>query len=176
MGIHDRPYARPDAQPPVHRRPGGWSVTTWIIALCAAVFVVDGFLPVRLEAVRSEPLVGIDPARLAEVRPSEFTRQPPESRVSLQGVATLGDQPVAIVDYRPVRPIESIGYFSTAKAVWNRDPVLGASGFEVWRVITVQFLHANLNHLWSSSGEWWSDTSAASATWPSTSCAAPQGR
>ena len=147
MGLHDRPYARADAQPPVHGPSGRWSVTTWIIALCVAVFVIDGFLPYRLEPVRSEPLVGIDPAKLAEVRPSEFSVRPPEVRLSLQGVATLGDQPVAIVDYRPVRPMEGLGYFSTAKAVWSRDPVLGASGFEVWRFISFQFLHANLNHI-----------------------------
>ena len=59
MGIHDRPYYRSGSEPPpVYRRAAGWSATTWIIALCVSVFVVDGFLGWTLEPVRSVPIPG----------------------------------------------------------------------------------------------------------------------
>ena len=54
MGIQDRPYYRPDARtPPAYARTSGWSATTWIIAICVAVFVIDGFLPYTNEPVAS---------------------------------------------------------------------------------------------------------------------------
>ncbi|MHC4900678.1 MAG: hypothetical protein ACYTGD_03365, partial [Planctomycetota bacterium] len=49
MGIYDRDYIR--SQPPPGREPGRgvlsgmrmWSVNTWLIVICVAVFVIDGF-------------------------------------------------------------------------------------------------------------------------------------
>ncbi|MBC8523612.1 rhomboid family intramembrane serine protease [PVC group bacterium] len=49
MGIHDREYARPRlggggfGQRPTDRR-RSWSVNTWLITICVAVFVIDGFM------------------------------------------------------------------------------------------------------------------------------------
>lgn len=47
MGIHDRHYARPSGGP-FGKRPMGnaktWSVNSWLIAICVAVFVLNGFM------------------------------------------------------------------------------------------------------------------------------------
>src|SRR5882724_5178574 len=53
MGLNDRHYVRDVPLERGTRARGGiaamgmWSVNTWIIAICVAVFVVDGFLPPR---------------------------------------------------------------------------------------------------------------------------------
>jgi len=148
MGLHDRAYARSRSAPASAGRPGAWSVTTWIAVLCAAVFVIDGFLPRAIEPVRSEPMRGVDPAELADTDPREFrVVLPTDGRMVADGIAVLGDRPVARVELRSMHPLMMLGYFSTAKAIYASDPVLGVSGFQVWRFVTFQFLHANLNHI-----------------------------
>jgi membrane associated rhomboid family serine protease len=99
MGIYDRDYTHVDYQP---RRStpsfGGvrmWSITTWLIVINVAVFIVNN-LVVRDYVNAYGELVG------------------------------------------RVHPIEQFGYFSVATAI--------AHG-QVWRFITFQFLHANLNHI-----------------------------
>jgi len=42
MAYENRDWMRPRAKPRIALPQ--WSVTTWIIAICVAVFVVDGFL------------------------------------------------------------------------------------------------------------------------------------
>jgi membrane associated rhomboid family serine protease len=171
MALHDRDYAR--AEPPRaggFRRASGWSITTWIIVLCAAVFALDGFLPLREVEVRTELLPGVDPAEVAKVRADEFTfgpnvvsqqALPPQYRQLLRRDASmpqieglesqqavyLGGRAVAVRQNRLEKQLASHGFFSTAKALATRDPVFGWTGFEVWRFVTFQFLHANLNHL-----------------------------
>jgi membrane associated rhomboid family serine protease len=44
-------------------------------------------------------------------------------------------------------PIWTFGYFSTAKALMHWVPGYGLQGFEFWRFLSFQFLHANLTHL-----------------------------
>ena len=44
-------------------------------------------------------------------------------------------------------PIWAYGYFSTARALLQLDEFWGLRGFEFWRFISFQFLHANLTHL-----------------------------
>ena len=54
MGIYDRDYARPSSsgggfgQRPMIRK--SWSVNTWLIAICVAVFVLNGFMGNQLIA------------------------------------------------------------------------------------------------------------------------------
>jgi membrane associated rhomboid family serine protease len=151
MGIHDRTYYRSDARtPPRHAASPGWSITTWIIAVCVAVFVVDGFLKPTAEPVRSNLLEGVSAEQMRKLDRREFQFSIPEATGggTGRGVAVLGgNNPVATVDYRFERPLTRMGYFSTARAVYGSDPILGISGFEVWRFLTFQFLHANLNHI-----------------------------
>ena len=150
MGIHDRDYARPERTRFAGiGRASGWSITTWIIVLCAAVFVVDGFLPPQSEIVRTELAPGVDRSEIARVRRDDFTFAKPTAigYGLAEGGVFLGGRLVAQAEYRLERPIARVGYFSTSKAITANDPVLGWGGLEVWRFITFQFLHANLNHL-----------------------------
>ncbi len=42
----------------------------------------------------------------------------------------------------------NVGYFSTSKVLWMKDPTTGAaSGLEFWRFLTFQFLHAGPLHV-----------------------------
>jgi len=152
MGIHDRPYYRSGGDPPpVYRRAAGWSATTWIIALCVSVFVVDGFLGWTLEPVRSVPIPGaLAAGETLEGRRVVLTQPEAVGRGIVRGVAVAdGGTPVAEVEYRVQRRLWTWGYFSTARAVWREDPVLGSTGLELWRFLTFQFLHdtSTINHI-----------------------------
>ncbi len=159
MGVQDRDYYRSDdSQRRGMPRAGGWSITTWIIALCVAVFVVDGFLQPQVELVRTELLPGVEARELARIDRNEYryaTNAPggvvPRGALPRgaggEGVVLLGGRQVAKLEYRVERPLTAYGYFSTSKAIFGEDPILGWSGLQVWRVVTFQFLHADLNHI-----------------------------
>ena len=69
MGLADRDYLR-DAERSSSRVSGpGWSVTTWLIVICVAVFVLDGFLPRSLVMVRND--LQLNP-QLRQLRPENF--------------------------------------------------------------------------------------------------------
>ncbi|HEX8524112.1 MAG TPA: rhomboid family intramembrane serine protease [Tepidisphaeraceae bacterium] len=93
MGFYDRDYMRAPRRSSFGQNFGPQSITTWLIIINVAVFILD-----RLFARRMEDMQG------------------------------------AYFSY----PIKNIGYFSVATAVQH---------FQVWRFITFQFLHANLDHL-----------------------------
>ena len=150
MGIHDRPYSRPQATQRAGSMLPGWSVTTWLIAICVAVFVVDGFLGIAMEPVRSVPAPGFTAEQLKRIDRNELELFAPDgpSAGGMIGVAVIKpDTVVAEVEFRPTRRLAELGYFSTARAIYSDDPVLGVRGFQVWRFVTFQFLHANLNHI-----------------------------
>jgi membrane associated rhomboid family serine protease len=86
MGIYDRDYYRQPVRGNAFGYLAGWSVTTWLIALNVAVFVIDNIAGVR-----------------------------------------DGDH-----------PLFHLGYFSIDTAVF---------GLQVWRFVTLQFLHANIQHI-----------------------------
>jgi membrane associated rhomboid family serine protease len=81
MGIYDRDYYRTPQQGNIFTGMRVWSVNTWLIAINAAVFILD---------------------------------------------ALLG------------HPLFELGYFSVATAIYH---------LEIWRFITLQFLHANVQHI-----------------------------
>src|SRR5665647_862095 len=81
MGIYDRDYYRQTSQSNIFSGMRVWSVTTWLIVINVAVFVIDSLLG---------------------------------------------------------GPLEYLGYFSVAKAIYH---------LQIWRFITLQFLHANLQHI-----------------------------
>ena len=150
MGIHDREYHRSPAEPPAYRRAAGWSATTWIIAVCVAVFVIDGFLGWTLEPVRSTPVPGASERSRAPSERVVLTQPVPQGPGMAVGMAMVeGVGPVAEVEYRVERRLWSFGYFSTSRAIWGSDPVLGSTGLELWRFVTFQFLHdtSTLNHI-----------------------------
>lgn len=168
MGIYDRDYIRRDD---ARRSPlvGGanaiqrlrfFSVNTWIIIACVAVFVVDGFLP--WQAVPMGPPIlqpGLtrlpDTAQVVEdvmwarlvVR--EFPgggellepigRVPHPAYRAYQAVIDRpGGQVIGFVQVASMRPLQEWLHFSTAR---------GFLGLEVWRLIGFQFLHGGMAHL-----------------------------
>ena len=156
MGIHDRPYYRDGSgQPPRHALARGWSATVWIIVLCVGVFVVDGFLPKGAEPIVTQLGEGVSAAEVRSLDRANLRLEVPQQVTRDAAVGSAGyldptSGQVALVgevEYRINHPLQRWGYFSTARAVYGTDPVLGTTGLELWRFITFQFLHANQTHL-----------------------------
>ena len=89
MGINDRDYARyGSAQPP--RLGSGfskikWTVNTWLIAICVAVFMLDQFLPQMMAPIQTIPVIpvsaptgmelhGIPPGAVVDPVANAYTR------------------------------------------------------------------------------------------------------
>ena len=170
MGIYERDYIRnrPSAPGPYGR--GGlsamrmWSVNTWLIIICAGVFVIDEMVQrvpgwyVPVEVSRNVPqdvdLVGggqyfVQPPGTA---PAQLVPAPggmPAERVVLNrgtllfhrivwDVSARAPDQVGTVDYEWMPPLKRWFYFSTDKVVRK---------LEVWRFIGFQFLHGSFMHL-----------------------------
>lgn len=142
-----------------------WSVTVWLILICTAVFVIDGFitplLPAQwiymsvqqkselptsggsLRATKIEPV----PLRAANgqlVRPSNGSGEGTQRVVLSEG----GNQiVVAEREYIGISFLQRWLYFSTSTALVTWSNEWGLRGFEFWRFIGFQFCHANLGHL-----------------------------
>ncbi len=98
MGTRDRDWYR---ESDGSRGGSAWTVNTWIIVACVAVFVLDPFLKGAF-------------------------------------VHLLGPD--------VQRPLSELGFFSTSTALFGQTD--HGSGFpQVWRFVTFQFLHANVEHL-----------------------------
>lgn len=129
MGIQDREYYRQPGAP-IATTGGGlgamrwWRVTTWLIAINAAVFVLD--LMLQGAGLRytlgfvSEPDGSVRALLVSYRRYVELTGASGGAGVNWMG------------------PLEAIGYFSVSKAIY---------GLQVWRWLSFQFLHANFGHL-----------------------------
>ena len=154
MGIYDREYLRDRSPRPGARGIGGlrsmrmWSVNTWIIVICIAVFVLDGFMP-RRWVVTDIPEWTDDKA--AQIAPSQILKG--KIQVTLKdrrGTPILGRQPLfvpsqmgeaRVVGYRQARSmplLQSFLHFSTERGFFK---------IEFWRLIGFQFLHASLGHI-----------------------------
>lgn len=188
MGVYDRDYARaPGAgalggwRPPTGhaggmgpRRPWIRTVNAWLIILCAAVFVLDGFMSgpggrgmsiietgtywVPADAdnpdgpwrqITGTPFYG------TSIRP-ETTRidtTPVTKRIALLGAngravprqvtgypiyLKANNAQIGIAEATPASAIHKGMHFSTKRVV---------GGAELWRLITFQFVHADLYHL-----------------------------
>lgn len=149
----------------------GWSANTWIMVICIAVFVLDlmlgsaGWMPTqsmgRIAFVQDSSLLrqaqAVTPAAVGGnitiperaalpgasfnllVVPADLV--PPEDLAHVQTITAPGQSPLAIVGierFRQWLPLNSIGHFSTGK---------GFLELQVWRLVTFQFLHADINHL-----------------------------
>ena len=171
MGIYERDYFRRRPPPPGRGNPvaalRGWSVNTWLIVICVAVFVIDGLIPfspglwkpVRVEVSREVP------GYVLFVPGSQYLVQPPGWRPGMEAkVLPVGDTPaermalerggifrrnlwdlsaspperIGTVSYQWMSPLQRWFHFSTD---------LGFRKLEVWRFIGFQFLHVNLAHL-----------------------------
>jgi membrane associated rhomboid family serine protease len=178
MGFADRDYMRPGG--PVRRRPpmGGpprglgeekpWirTVNGWLILLCVAVFVIDGFLasfsgPIetgRYWALQKDgawaEIIGTpfhaDQARVESTTLGDHVATERGTVILTDGstktnelisglpVYSADNELVGLAEGRQARPLERAMHFSTKKVV---------GGAELWRLIGFQFLHADLFHL-----------------------------
>jgi membrane associated rhomboid family serine protease len=153
MGIHDRDYIR--NQPPPGGGPGRgflsgmrmWSVNTWLIVICVAVFFIDGFLPPQLHLIGTT----LDP-RFQNVD-LEALQEGPQQHLggdryrTLLFAPTVPNVPAGENQYRKMQFIEGYMHFSTARAFLIRKTSRGLLGLEFWRFIGFQFLHGSLMHL-----------------------------
>lgn len=153
MGIADRDYTR--AGPGSTRSTGGlgsvrmWSVNTWLIVLCVAVFVLNNIVFRHVQApMTQDRAVRADlPAEV--IRAAEVDRR--RGTMAADGtyhyplVVRQQDDRGRVwqtdigyerVRYMPV--VAAFGHFSTGK-FWSDG--------QIWRLISFQFLHANLSHL-----------------------------
>ncbi len=157
MGIYERDYVRNQPHPRggfggMGGGGGGmrfgisamrmWSVTTWLIVICIAVFIVDGFLPGRLVQMSDLMLVeGVDQAsrNLNIIGWDAAARDLPiGAGAALDVVDPSTGQMVGKVGVRKMKLLESFLHFSTER---------GFLKVEFWRFIGFQFLHFNFTHI-----------------------------
>ena len=167
MGFEDRDWNRANARSPARRTP--WSVNAWIIGLCVAVFMIDGFLaqarPGRIfidrTAIDGSPFQG-DPAGTKPVGETLTLQQASERygpaivvvarRAGLAAPSVLVEplaaegRVVGFNWYQRSKPLEATLHFSTATAL-RGDTGSGPGVPQVWRFLGFQFLHANVLHL-----------------------------
>lgn len=144
MGLSDRQYGwEPERTSPVFGRLRFWSVNTWIIAVNVAVFVLGAFLTrpgVPLLVGQKGPANAVDQREY--YRPDGGQPVNPAQTAPGTGLVRIRVDPdtqkeVGASLYMVQRPLEGWGHFSTAHVF----------GWQVWRFITFQFLHANPMHL-----------------------------
>jgi len=175
MGISDRDYGR--YVPRGGNRFGGrlasggggrtgFSVTTWIIIACVAVFVIDGFLQRYSSWVETgtyyvysgeaghwieyqgNPLYGSPDRSSDTTLGNEIVRESipllqSDGKIKSETVAGLPvlnpqGQPLAIAVVTPMTPLQKWLHFSTKKVI---------GGAQLWRLVGFQFLHADMTHL-----------------------------
>jgi membrane associated rhomboid family serine protease len=122
------------------------SANTWIIVICIAVFVIDGFLPQRWVSMQRE----LYQDRAAQVDPSAITEGKVEVlQTDARGRPVLGSQPLIVRTsggavevgrqiVQTMGPLKAWLHFSTER---------GFLQLEFWRLIGFQFLHANVQHI-----------------------------
>jgi membrane associated rhomboid family serine protease len=132
-----------------------WSVTTWLIALCVGVFVIDAFLPRSWQVVATS-WVG-DPALTEAVRKGAVEyrvmpvgKDPSKVMRAEQAVVAMspqGPETIVRLTLQSTSPLRKWLSFSTATAIYTDTPGTGFAGLEIWRFIGFQFCHADMNHL-----------------------------
>ncbi len=137
------------------------SATLWIVVACAAIFMLDGFLPRQWVVVGSRWEVGVPDAIQQQVLQGTLPTmvQRVEADPSKVGSATQGvllartDNPAGVMPLVAVNQLQSTPflqrwlYFSTSTALYSTIPGIGVSGLQIWRFIGFQFCHASLNHI-----------------------------
>ncbi|MDZ4755339.1 MAG: rhomboid family intramembrane serine protease [Phycisphaerae bacterium] len=163
MGIADRDYYR--AQQSGQRQFGAgrriaavryWSVTNWLIAICVAVFVLDRtVLPIKLAPTGEITVINQDLwAKFQQIPRSDlgeaFADPGPNSGFVRHFVYYVGggrQDLIASTDMRKVPFLQKYLQFTTAQALMYPSKFRGLDGFEFWRFLGYQFLHANITHL-----------------------------
>jgi len=150
MGIADREYIRnaPRSSSGIASL-RGWSFNTWLIVINIAVFLIGGIffsgagIPVVFKQTIDPQYTGGQayPGPMLSASGMEI---PDNAKLPLGAAVTrrlfdpATSRPVGVEVLIVQDPLTAYGHFSTAKAF---------GGFEVWRFITFQFLHAGVTHL-----------------------------
>lgn len=146
MGVADRAYYRDDGG-----RSGGGvgrgafgrgrlSVVGWLIIINVAVFLIDFALPKVDIQDYSQQFTGVSDQQLVEAQiasqaqPKQHELGQPWTKISVDPAART----IVVDHYRTWHLLNGYGHFSLLK---------GFLAYEVWRVVTYQFLHANATHL-----------------------------
>lgn len=161
MGIHDRDYYGGGGGSGgggiglgrVSFRPSHLSITSWIIIINVSVFLIDAMLP-RVDIADVRIIPDAIPAEVADrAIPADTPRpqgvplgvpwqrpliDPQNGQLIIAQNPTTGETLAATQVYRTWHPLNGWGHFSLLK---------GFAAFEVWRVVTFQFLHADITHL-----------------------------
>lgn len=141
MGIDNRHYLRNREAAPWRPRAAGFSVNTWLIIVCVAVFLIDGMLPMHTTSVVTiDPAHrNIEPERLVpgplvptDIAPGEPGTRPPQvvQRRPIYDAAT--NTQVGRIDQRREPQLQSRLSFSTGQLIFE---------YQFWRLIGFQFLH-----------------------------------
>jgi len=148
MGIYEREYARHGSQGPGSAPPGlgafarGLTVVQWLVIINVAVFMIDALAPMsawRAVSMGDALLKGVDKSQITPVFPKPpSTPQGSSLQFAMPIVDANTQQIVGRRTFQWMQPLASIGHFSTARAFL---------GLEIWRFLSFQFLHANINHL-----------------------------
>lgn len=165
MGIYDRDYVGADRPTRAPRGIGGfggggfgggrglgsprfWSGNAWLIAICISVFVLDGLLYAGFNAALKVDMgtayvEGVTEAQKERAVVRETGQATQRARSMPGGLADpiVDPQTNQIIGerrYQVMPPLLGLGHFSTGK---------GFLGLEVWRLVSFQFLHANMTHL-----------------------------
>jgi membrane associated rhomboid family serine protease len=148
MGIADRDYYKSDRQPR-RGRPDlvrrGWSVNTWLIVICVAVFALDLLLlSPRILGPRPVPTGFVRWLNIArdvdrsDVTYGRFRQIRPGGSIVQEVLATDKGPVIGYAEIEPKPWIESYLSFSTGQLIY---------GVEFWRLLGFQFLHGNITHL-----------------------------
>ena len=129
-----------------------------MVAICVAVFVLDGFLPRQWVVVGSSWQPGIPDEIQRRVLDgtivtslSTIDQDPSRSLGGEQAVFALrtnsDPEMIAVNTVQSMPFLQRWFYFSTSTALYSSIPGVGTSALQVWRVIGFQFCHADLTHL-----------------------------
>lgn len=161
MGLSDRDYYR--TEPTAVRGPRAsfktWSMTTWLIVACAAIFVVDRtFLARFAQLVPTGESRVLQPEledRAARIPKNDRIASPPLEVPGMRGTFDIttgmrtaeGIIPYRVDRYQRTPFLQAWLQFTTAQALMYPSPTRGLEGFEFWRFFGYQFLHADVTHL-----------------------------
>ena len=183
MGIYDRDWQRQSG--PVRRRGGGgqgssqalqkmkgFNATTWIVIICAFVYIVDGFgkpvttaqlmKPTNWTLTNLEYEGSVDSLRFKpplDQPPANIKRVGDGAAIASREIYRQGDDAslvkVGTADYQNFSTLKKYGFFSTATALFGTNSRGGIQGGELWRFLSFQFLHANFWHIFMNMFALW---------------------
>lgn len=138
MGLYDRSYVRSGFGENPSRSPMRvWSITTWIIVACVAVFALDTLLPrrpvlMKLALVEGAEQIDGTQLRMTDVRTVRATKG--GTPVLGEAAVLYNNAQVGIAQYKYMPLLEAALHYSTKR---------GFLEVQFWRLVGFQFLHSH---------------------------------